>query len=725
MLSCLLFIVGLLVGGLPSWAQTLDSDAYEPHEILISYRPISPAAQAVSGSTLLKEHQEFVKAFQQQFRLSVVHSDPVFHTVVERMVNENLSEFELLTRYQEQYQSRKGSSSSGMLDRREFNFCRTLCIRLNQAEIGPLVQELSKRASLLRSHGFEITSMSPSSVRRLSAEPNDPWFSSQYAHSLTGAVAAWERQQGDDDIVIGVIDTGIDPTHEDLAENLLSGRDFVNWFDLESWQIVEGEDYLDVDNEPADSDGHGTAVSGVIAAQQNNAIGISGVCPQCKIRPMRAFARLFLEEENDGVIDTIPDTRGPDRFVADAILWAIDQGVDVLNFSFGNEGGISSALLNAIELASELGILLVGSAGNENSSVELYPAANDKVIAVASTDENDERSSFSNYGTWIDIAAPGSRIFTTFPTESRFEGIGFAEMSYEEGGSPTFNAQPLVFSGLTPQSPLTALVEYVGKALEEDIDNSDYDWDLMGKIALIERGEITFKEKVDRVRSFGAAGAIIFNNEAGNFGGTLQEAQSDPIPVVSISQAEGSSLLQTWTREQSLRIRLRVEEIRGYTIINGTSFAAPYVAGMAGLILSEKPLATPKEIKDLLQASADNINLQNPDFIGQLGAGRVSLANLFSPGGPLFQREENALQMLIYPNPTQDVLQVANVSEAELSLLRIVNNLGEEMYRLEDPNLLQRFSMVIDISNLPRGTYVLLGDGENGQEVHRFSKISP
>ena len=213
---------------------------------------------------------------------------------------------------------------------------------------------------------------------------------------------------------------------------------------------------------------------------------------------------------------------------------------------------------SAIRFAIDNGVVLIASASNENTSDRHYPAAYEDVIAVASTNEEDRKSSFSNYGTWVDVSAPGSNILSTVPTNGQFPPEALTRLQIED---KLVDALPMSFTGLTSNGPLQAPVSFVGLARAQDVNNPAYDWDLEGKIALIERGDITFKEKVDRVNSFGAIGAIIFNNEAGSFGGTLQEEQADPIPVVSITRNEGEDLLSRLNTSNAIQANLQLEAV--------------------------------------------------------------------------------------------------------------------------------------------------------------------
>jgi len=246
----------------------------------------------------------------------------------------------------------------------------------------------------------------PNRPFKLTATPNDPLFYLQYALSNSGqaignvpgspqgkasadikAPSGWEETKGRNDVIIGVIDTGLDFDHPDLQNKFVSkGRDFANG-----------------DDDATDDHGHGTFVASLIAAETDNGVGIAGVAWNCKVLPAKVFTA---------------DEYSLTSWVIEAILWLVDQGVDVINFSIGLETkdpAGAQALENAIKYAYEQDIVLVASAGNDSGSV-LFPAAfDDYVLAVAATDYNDERTNWSNFGPEIDVAAPGVRILGCVP----------------------------------------------------------------------------------------------------------------------------------------------------------------------------------------------------------------------------------------------------------------------------------------------------------------------
>ncbi|HND93506.1 MAG TPA: S8 family serine peptidase, partial [Anaerolineales bacterium] len=213
------------------------------------------------------------------------------------------------------------------------------------------------------------------------APVNDPHYVDQWALPAIAAPEAWAAMSADAPAVtIAVIDSGICVTHPDLNGRIVSG-----------WDFVEG------DAVPQDDFGHGCAVSGVIAANMNDGIGIAGVAPNANIMPLRVL--------NSSGFGSYSD-------VAAAVVFAVDNGAQVINLSLGGSSP-SSTLENAINYAVANGVVVVAAAGNNGTEGALYPAAYDSVVAVGSIDPNLAHSSFSNYGSQVDVWAPGRDIMTT------------------------------------------------------------------------------------------------------------------------------------------------------------------------------------------------------------------------------------------------------------------------------------------------------------------------
>lgn len=210
--------------------------------------------------------------------------------------------------------------------------------------------------------------------------PNDPFFGPQWHLSKISAPQGWDLSTGASDVAIAIVDSGVDPAHPDLGAKLVPGYNFLN-------NTADTHDVL----------GHGTAVAGSAAASSNNGIGVSGVAWNNPIMP------LVVLDANDYASYSN---------IARAITYAADRGVRIINVSIGGTSP-SSTLQSAVTYAWNKGALVFVSAMNNGTSTPTYPAACANAIAISSTDSSDNRSSFSSYGSWITLAAPGSYIYTT------------------------------------------------------------------------------------------------------------------------------------------------------------------------------------------------------------------------------------------------------------------------------------------------------------------------
>lgn len=251
--------------------------------------------------------------------------------------------------------------------------------------------------------------------------PNDPCDCLQWHLPVIGAPTAWDVTTGSSDIVIAIIDTGVDWGHPDLEDNIWRNTDEIegdgidndeNGFvdDIRGWDFVSvdpcevypGEDPGPPDNDPMDFYGHGTHVAGIAASVGNNGLGVVGISWNSKIMPLRAGYR-----SSCGCYGWLESVA-----IADALVYAADNGADIVNMSFGGYE-ISRIEREAIDYCAAAGVLLIAATGNDATDKPLYPAAFDSVVAVAGTDEFDVRYAGSNYGVWVDLAAPGDSIFST------------------------------------------------------------------------------------------------------------------------------------------------------------------------------------------------------------------------------------------------------------------------------------------------------------------------
>ena len=264
--------------------------------------------------------------------------------------------------------------------------------------------------------------------------PNDPRFPELYGLRNTGqtggvagadidAPAAWDASTGGGDVIVAVIDTGVDRRHPDLAANA-----FVNAGEIPGNRIdddgngyvddTRGWDFVNEDPDPFDDNRHGTHVAGTIAAVGNNGIGVAGVAWRARLMPLK-----MLGATGRGVLSD----------AVRAVEYAALMGADVINASWGG-GGFSQALRETIEEAGARDVVFVASAGNNARNIDrvpTYPAAYDaeNIIAVAATDASDRLAAFSNHGVaGVDLAAPGVAILSTVPGPGyqRFSGTSMA-----------------------------------------------------------------------------------------------------------------------------------------------------------------------------------------------------------------------------------------------------------------------------------------------------------
>lgn len=210
--------------------------------------------------------------------------------------------------------------------------------------------------------------------------PNDPNFTKQWALPKIKAPEAWDITKGNNNIKIAILDTGIDLTHPDLANKIINSINFTD------------------STTTSDMRGHGTHVAGISAAITNNGIGVAGVGYDSSIMNVKVLG--------DG-------GTGYWSWVSSGITWATDNGANVINMSLGGSGG-SSTLESAVNYAWNKGVVVVAAAGNSATTTPMYPAYYKNSIAVAATDSTDKLASFSNYGDWVDVAAPGVSIYSTY-----------------------------------------------------------------------------------------------------------------------------------------------------------------------------------------------------------------------------------------------------------------------------------------------------------------------
>ena len=241
--------------------------------------------------------------------------------------------------------------------------------------------------------------------------PNDPDFAKLWGLRNTGqtvngnagnvdsdidAPEAWDINRGNSNVIVAVIDTGIDLNHPDLWTNILPRG-------TEDWDFADASDLV-----PEDTDGHGTHVAGTAAAVDNTT-GVIGVAPKCRIMPLRVNLTSGMNQNRADAINYVATqaSANPNRRYVINCSWKMS----------GDHAGVHNAIINAVNK----NVIVVFAAGNANQNIDVtpqYPAVYPEVISVAATDQKDVRASFSNYGTKVDVSAPGVNIYSTYPNDT-------------------------------------------------------------------------------------------------------------------------------------------------------------------------------------------------------------------------------------------------------------------------------------------------------------------
>jgi hypothetical protein len=313
-----------------------------------------------------------------------------------------------------------------------------------------------------------------------------------------------------------------------------------------------------------------------------------------------------------------------DSAIIEALQYATmmkQRGVNIVavNASFGG-GGSNSVERAAIQAAGDAGITFCAAAGNSGANHDVspdYPSSYrlSNMIVVAATTQNDQLADFSDFGAHtVDLGAPGVNIWSAMPTNLP------SFNSLVQLGTNSYSANAITYSGTTPG--ITAGVYDCGLGYPTNFPAS-----VSGNIALIKRGTLTFAEKVYNAMAAGATAAVIYNNQAGNFGGTLKKA-GNWIPSLALSQADGIALLD---RLPAAATVVNAEDFtRPYQMLDGTSMATPHVAGALAFAAMNFPDETVAQRIRRIVANVDVV----PGLQGQvITGGRLNLQRIVDTDG--------------------------------------------------------------------------------------------
>jgi len=448
------------------------------------------------------------------------------------------------------------------------------------------VNQAVKQYRMLR----EVEFVEPNYIyRAMATTPNDPDYSVQWglnnnAQNVNGTSgtagkdidieAAWDTLTDCPDVIVAVVDTGVNYNHRDLSVNMWDGG---------SSYPNHGYDCVDEDADPMDFNGHGTHCAGIIGAQGDDSTGIAGVCWDVKLMAVRV-----LDATGSGTLEDI----------AQGIIFAVDNGVHVINASLG--GPHSQTMEDAVSYARDNGVLIVAAAGNDatDDNTYSYPAAfsisHDNVLSVAAVDQDGARADFSNYGiSWVNIAAPGVNILSTWPgqtviTEETFDdwslGTGWATGTYTYGSIDLkMLTNPDNFGVDNYQNNLSSIAYQVFDldaygavsavaSFYADI-NVEYDWDYLYYV---------------KNENGGAPGTVV-ETYSGDYGGIGYAGEYDYTSIIGKNLSLGfkleSDISYTYNGVGIAMFSMQRMYLNETACLysDGTSMAAPYVAGVVAM----------------------------------------------------------------------------------------------------------------------------------------------
>jgi subtilisin family serine protease len=359
--------------------------------------------------------------------------------------------------------------------------------------------------------------------------------------------------------MVCIIDSGVNRDHEDLSGNNFTGE----------YDTGTGWWYTDENH-------HGTHVAGTIAAINNSGVGVVGVNPnkQLKLHIVKVF---------------------------DAAGWAYSStlataankcgaaGANVISMSLGG-GRASMTEQRAFDSLQSKGVLSVAAAGNDGNTVVSYPAGYASVLMVAALDENKNWATFSQYNTKVELAGPGVSVLSTVP-------MGVGQEAILTVGSTTY--APGAMEGSPVKTVTAPLADFgIGDAVNTAVS---------GKVCLIARGTVDFATKVSNCQNSGGVGAVVYNNVAGAFGGTLGTTVTT-IPSVTATDTEGAAMKGQLGQSATVGIKAS-----NYAYYDGTSMATPHVSAVAALVWSYFPTCTGAQIRTSLDNSAMDLGTAGRD----------------------------------------------------------------------------------------------------------------
>jgi subtilisin family serine protease len=377
---------------------------------------------------------------------------------------------------------------------------------------------------------------------------------------------------------ICIIDSGLFTGHEDLQGLNITGGYPTGW--------------------DGDGLGHGTHVAGTIAAM-NNALGVIGVTPGTV---QLYLVRVFGDDGSWTYASTL----------IDAANRCASAGANIISMSLGGSKSSVTEKRGFATLYSQ-GILPIAAAGNDGNTAYSYPASYDSVMSVAAIDEAGVVADFSQQNDQVEVAAPGVGVLSTVP---------YIDETFVTVNGDIYSSAHIEYSARGTVS---------GEMVDGGICDTTGAWS--GKVVLCARGTISFYDKVMNVQNSGGVAALIYNNEPGNFLGTLGDGYSSTIIGASLSQEDGQYLVASQLGQIAEVTSNYYANVSGYEYYDGTSMATPHASAVAALVWSAKPTATNAEIRDALTATAVDLGTAGRDVAYGYGLVQAKAAIDYLTGG--------------------------------------------------------------------------------------------
>jgi thermitase len=470
----------------------------------------------------------------------------------------------------------------------------------------------------------------PNFLYHATATSDDPRLAQLWGLTRISAPGAWNVTTGSPAVRVAVVDTGISTDHLDLSANVVPGFDFVQ-----------------NDSDPRDFNGHGTHVAGTIGARGNNGRGVAGVDWQVSLMPVRVL---------DG------SGRGSSANVTAGFAYACSHGASIVNASLGGTG-YSTAMRDAMGSPACANTLFVVAAGNEGLSDDAAPhypcsygAAPDSlpnVICVAATDQGDRLASFSNYGSSVDLAAPGVAITSTWPAYGTASSDGFEDPF--TGWAPhllsgtAFGRSPTHASGAFSAADSPAGSYAPGS--DTWLYHTSSVASLAGKVGcrLFYNLRLDTEPGHDFFEVYGSADGVDYSGSrwSGSTGGSFLALSSDMsafdgsaafFPALRLV-SDGDAVTGDGGYVDDLSLRCLRPSAEDYQTISGTSMATPHVTGVAALVKAAHPSYTVAQVKNAILGAVDKLSSLSGrvatggrlDACKAVGACAVAAPPAFSP----------------------------------------------------------------------------------------------